>query len=53
MASAGARDVIDDIVELPRVNATGLDEPYLDRWAAPLGVDDLPARARREAGSHN
>lgn len=37
-----------DVVGLLR-HAGTLDAPYLDRWAAELGVVDLLAKARREA----
>lgn len=37
------------VVELLRVNRGALDEPYLDRWAQELGVEQLLAKARAEA----
>lgn len=38
-----------DVLGVLAVNATTLDDAYLDRWAAELGIDDLLARARDEA----
>lgn len=38
-----------DILGVLRVQADRLDGPYLDRWAAELGVADLLADARRDA----
>jgi hypothetical protein len=40
-----------DVIGVLQVQARALDEDYLDRWAAELGVDDLMARARAEAGA--
>ncbi|HEX8203335.1 MAG TPA: hypothetical protein VF590_22860 [Isosphaeraceae bacterium] len=37
-----------DVLEVLRVRAGQLDEAYLDRWAADLGVADLLARVRGE-----
>lgn len=37
-----------DIVGLLKTVGPGLDDAYLDRWAAALGVQDLLARARAE-----
>jgi hypothetical protein len=37
-----------DVLEVLRIQAGQLDEAYLDRWAADLGVADLLARAREE-----
>lgn len=39
-----------DILGVLRVQAGRLDDGYLDRWAADLGVADLLARARGDAG---
>jgi hypothetical protein len=39
-----------DVLGVLQVQAGRLDDAYLDRWAADLGVADLLARARREAG---
>lgn len=39
----------EDILGVLRVQAGQLDEPYLDHWAAELGVLDLLGRARDEA----
>ena len=39
-----------DILGIFRVQAGRLDPAYLDRWAAELGVADLLAGARRDAG---
>jgi hypothetical protein len=39
-----------DIVEVLRVSGPWLVHAYLDAWAGRLGVTDLLARARREAG---
>ncbi len=38
-----------DILGVLRVQAGRLDEAYLDRWAADLGVADLLGEARRDA----
>lgn len=38
-----------DVVEVLRHARTGLDAPYLDGWAARLGLADLLGRARAEA----
>jgi hypothetical protein len=38
-----------DVVGILRVQARALDDAYLDRWAAELGVADLLERARRDA----
>jgi hypothetical protein len=38
-----------DVLGVLRVQAGRLDEAYLDRWAAELGVGDLLAKARAEA----
>jgi hypothetical protein len=38
------------VVEILRVSGAVLDGGYLDRWAHPLGVGDLLARARLEVG---
>ena len=38
-----------DVLGVMRVQADRLDRPYLDRWAADLGVADLLADARRDA----
>lgn len=38
-----------DVVELLRVNARTLDEGYLHKWAAHLGVAELVSKARAEA----
>lgn len=38
-----------DVVELLRVNASRLDDAYLDRWAPALEVSEDLASARREA----
>lgn len=37
-----------DVIGVLKVKAGGLDDAYLDRWAADLGVTDLLARARQE-----
>jgi hypothetical protein len=39
-----------DVLGVMRVQAGRLDPAYLDRWAADLGVADLLAGARRDAG---
>ena len=39
-----------DVVGICRTQASRLDSTYLNRWAAALGVGDLLARARDEAG---
>ena len=39
-----------DVLGILRVQRTALDTGYLDRWAPILGVADLLARARSEAG---
>ena len=38
-----------DVLGVLRVQAGRLDDAYLDRWAADLGVSDLLAKARAEA----
>jgi hypothetical protein len=38
-----------DVLGVMRVQADRLDQSYLDRWAAELGVTDLLADARRDA----
>lgn len=38
-----------DVVGVLSVRAGALDEPYLDRWAAELGLTGLLAKARSEA----
>jgi hypothetical protein len=38
-----------DLLGVLRIQAGRLDEAYLDRWAADLGVSDLLARARNES----
>ena len=38
-----------DVLGVLAVNAEALDDAYLDRWAAGLGIADLLARARGEA----
>ena len=40
-----------DCVGVLRVQAGRLDEDYLERWAAELGVSDLLERVRAQAGS--
>ncbi|HXH57072.1 hypothetical protein [Iamia sp.] len=40
-----------DVTEILRIRAAGLDEAYLDRWAADLDLTDLLATARRAASS--
>ena len=42
---------LEDVLGVMRTKAGGLDDAYLDRWAADLGVSDLLARARSEAAS--
>jgi hypothetical protein len=39
-----------DVLGVLRLRGPRLDQPYLDRWAPHLGVLELLARARREAG---
>lgn len=39
-----------DVVEVLRVSGAALDAPYLDRWAATLGLAPLLEKARAEAG---
>ena len=39
----------EDVIGVMKVQGEQLDEAYLDRWAAELGVSDLIERARREA----
>lgn len=39
-----------DVVGILKVQAGKLDQAYLDRWAADLGVSDLLQRARQESG---
>jgi hypothetical protein len=41
-----------DVLGVLRVKGPMLDFPYLERWAAELGVGDLLGRARAEAGAH-
>jgi hypothetical protein len=38
-----------DVLGVLQTQGSGLEQAYLDRWAEPLGVADLLARARREA----
>jgi hypothetical protein len=38
-----------DVVEVMRVRGTGLEQPYIDSWAARLGLQELIARARADA----
>jgi hypothetical protein len=38
-----------DILNVLKVQAPRLDQPYLDHWAARLGLADLLARARQES----
>lgn len=38
-----------DVLGVLQTQAGGLDQAYLDHWAAELKVDDLLARARRES----
>lgn len=40
----------DDIIGVFQIQADKLDQAYLDRWAADLGVSDLLQRARQESG---
>jgi hypothetical protein len=40
-----------DVVSILRVQAGALDDQYLDRWAAELGVADLLERARQDAAA--
>lgn len=40
----------DDALGLLRVQGRSLDDAYLDRWSPALGVEDLLARARQQAG---
>ena len=40
-----------DVVEVIQVQGDKLDQPYLDRWAEPLGLTDLLGRARRDAAA--
>jgi hypothetical protein len=40
-----------DVLGVIKVQAGRMDEAYLDRWAADLGVSDLLARARQESAS--
>lgn len=39
-----------DILGVLKVQGRALDDAYLDRWAPELGLDDLLARAREDAG---
>lgn len=39
-----------DVVAILRVSGPSLDQKYLDDWSATLGLDDLLANARSEAG---
>lgn len=39
-----------DVLGVLKACAEGIDVPYLERWAEPLGVADLLARALAEAG---
>lgn len=39
-----------DVIDLLRVNRGELDEAYLDGWAPRIGIADLLAKARGEAG---
>lgn len=39
-----------DVVGILKVQAGKLDQAYLDRWAADLGVSDLLQRTRQESG---
>jgi hypothetical protein len=41
---------LSDVLGVMKVQAGSLDDAYLRRWAAQLGVSDLLERARREAG---
>ncbi len=38
-----------DVIGVMKVNGAALDRPYMDRWAADLGVADLLAKAWKEA----
>jgi hypothetical protein len=40
-----------DVLGVFEVQASRLDQTYLDRWAAHLGVADLLNRARQESGT--
>lgn len=40
----------DDVLGVFQIQADKLDQPYLDHWAADLGVSDLLQRARQESG---
>ena len=38
-----------DVVQVLRVQGTALEDSWLDRWADPLAIADLLARARADA----
>jgi hypothetical protein len=38
-----------DVLSLLRLRVGRLDDPYLDRWASEMGLEDLMERARQEA----
>lgn len=40
-----------DVVEVLRVSGAGLDDAYLNQWAARLGIGALLVRARADVGT--
>jgi hypothetical protein len=51
LGNESAHQQLADVIGVLQVQAGKLDNAYLDRWAAHLGVADLLARARQEASA--
>ena len=49
--AGGSEKQFQDAVRVYEVQLNGLDQSRLDQWAGKIGVDELLARLRREAGS--
>jgi len=51
LGGGSSEQQLKDVVGVLQVQAGNLDQAYLDRWAADLGVTDLLARVRQESAS--
>lgn len=51
LGGEAADQQLKDVIGVLQIQAGQLDQTYLDRWAADLGVSDLLARVRQESAS--
>jgi hypothetical protein len=50
LGGGASEQQLKDVIGVLQIQAGKLDQAYLDRWAADLGVADLLARVRQESG---